>query len=95
MARMAPPQPHTVTIEFPVEPPQPVQQPTYSAGMGWGEQLRHLEVEVRRLATEVRELSEKVTALQQQQQQTPVRRDRRRWYQKLTVVETTWSDDRT
>jgi hypothetical protein len=89
--RMTTQQP-TIEIHLPLAADQPAQQPTPSHSphtMGWSERFRRLENHVQNLEVQVQELKQQVTALQQQQQ--PVRRERRRWYQRLTVE--TWGDD--
>lgn len=79
-----PQQPATIEIQLPLTADQPAQQPTHSYPAS-----SRLEAEVNRLTAEVDALTQTVAALQQQQQQTPVRR---RWYQRLTTVVETWDD---
>jgi hypothetical protein len=79
-----PPYQRPATIEIAIAAPQPAQQQPRT--IGYREMLAPIEAEVRRLNAQIEELTQTVTALQQQ----PVRR--RRWYQRLTVLET-WGDD--
>jgi hypothetical protein len=76
--------PMSAVFIFPPEqpPPQPVVRYQASPSI---ERIERLEAEVQHLTATVEELK-------QIQQQPPVRRERRRWYQRLTTVET-WGDD--
>jgi hypothetical protein len=73
-----------ISVTFPIPDPPPPRPVVYRETAD-AARLRSLEAEVRELTAIVEEL---------QRQQEQVRRPRRRWYRRMTVLET-WGDNQT